>query len=270
MEFLALLMSGLLVGLSPFSFILEQVSGRQISQRLQDAESFEVRVDNIPSHQFIGGKIDRVQIASRGVELVPGLRLAVLELETDALNLDLAQLRSGQPGPNVLREPLQTGMRFVLTEADVNEALRSPRVKTLLQPVINRLLTAPGSTRPERFQLETATLDFLGNNRFQFMGDISRIDAATGETEQSTLRLAFTLGLASGSQFQWQDLEGSIDDQPLPPPLLSGFAQAFSQRFNLRIFQNRGLTARFLQLDADSQELQGAMFIRFTPPEPAS
>jgi hypothetical protein len=266
MEFLAILMSGLLAGLSPFSLILEEIGGRRINERLQAAESFEVRVDNLPSHQFLlGGKIDRVQLASRGVELIPGLRLAALELETDAVNLDVAQLRSGQPGPGVLREPLQTGLRFVLTEADINEALRSPRARTLIQPVVNRVLNAPGSTSPDNFRLETAHLEFLGDNRFQFVSELSRVDAATGETEQSSFRLTFTLGLASGSQFQWQDLEGDLDGRPLPPPLLDGVAQAISQRFNLRIFQDRGLLARFLQLEADDQELKGAMFIRFTP-----
>ncbi|MBV5261562.1 DUF2993 domain-containing protein [Synechococcus moorigangaii CMS01] len=269
MEFLAILMSGFLTALSPVGLILEQVSGKQISQRLQSAETFEVRVDNVPSHQLLAGKIDRVQIASRGVELFPGLRFAALEVETDPLSFDLAKLRSGKPGPSAFEEPLQAGMRFVLTETDLNQALTSPQVTNLIQPLINRLLTRPGSTNPPYFQLENATVDFLGENRLQFTGEMFQVNPETGETERSTLELAFTLGLASGSQFQLTDFEGHLNEQPLPAPLLNGFAQGFSRRFNLRIFQGRGLTARFLQLKTDEDQLQGAMFVRFIAPTPA-
>ncbi len=268
MEFLAILMSGLLTALSPVGLILEQVSGKRISDRLQAAETFEVRVDNVPSHQLLKGKIDRVQIASRGVELLPGLRFDVLELETDPLSFDLAKLRSGKPGPGVLEQPLQAGVRFVLTEADLNQALTSPQVTALVQPLINRLLTRPGSTNPPRFQLENATVDFLGENRLQFTGEMFQINPETGETERATLQLSFTLGLASGSQFQLTDFEGAINDQSLPAPLLNGFAQGFSRRFNLRIFQDRGLTARFLQLQTGDRQIQGAMFVQLANPAP--
>ncbi|ANV85227.1 hypothetical protein AWQ21_13095 [Picosynechococcus sp. PCC 7003] len=265
MEFLAILMSGLLTALAPVGLIIEQVSGKRIGDRLQAAETFEVRVDNVPSHQLLKGKIDRVQIASRGVELLPGLRFDVLELETDPLSFDLAKLRSGKPGPGVLEQPLQAGVRFVLTEADLNQALTSPQVTALVQPLINRLLTRPGSTNPPRFQLENATVDFLGENRLQFTGEMFQINPETGETEQVTLQLSFSLGLVSGSQFQLTNFEGTINEQVLPAPLLNGFAQAFSRRLNLRIFQDRGLTARFLQLNAQADQLEGAMFIQFTP-----
>ncbi|MEB3224830.1 MAG: DUF2993 domain-containing protein [Synechococcus sp.] len=265
MEFLAILMSGLLTALAPVGLIIEQVSGKRIGDRLQAAETFEVRIDNVPSHQILDGKIDRVQIASRGVEFFPGLRFAAFEVETDPLSFDLAKLRSGKPGPGVFEEPLQAGVRFVLTEADLNQALASPQVANLIQPLINRLLTRPGSTNPPRFQLDNATLDFLGENRIQFIGQLSHVNPETDTPEKSTLKLTFTLGLASGSQFQLTDFEGTINEQVLPAPLLNGFAQAFSRRLNLRIFQDRGITARFLQLQAETDQLEGAMFVQFTP-----
>lgn len=268
MEFLALLMTGLLTALSPVGMILEQVSGKQISQRLQAAETFEVRVDNLPSHQILSGEIDKVQIASRGVEIIEGLRIETLEIETDPVSFDLKQLRNGKASPAILKKPLQAGVRLVLTEADINNALRSPRVTAMIQPVINRLFTPPNATNPPQLKIRSATFDLLGNNRFKFESKIAQIDPQTGEEEISDLSLAFTLNLRSGSQFQLTEPEGFINGQLLPPQLLNGFAQGFSQGFNLQRFQQRGLTARFLELNMDENQMQAAMFMHFFAQRP--
>ncbi len=268
MEFLAILMSGLLTALSPVGLIVEQVTGKQISQRLNDAETLEVRVDNLPAHQILNGKIDRVRIASRGVEIIPNFRIDTLEIETDPLSFNLAKLRTGKRGPGALEQPLQAGIRLVLTEEDVNTALRSPQVMASLQAVINRLFAPPGSTNSPQFEVMKATIDFLGDNRFQFDSKISQTDPQTGEVEISNLNLAFTLKLSSGSQFQLSDPSGSINGEALEPFLLMGFAQGVSQGLNLQRFEKRGLTARFLQLHISTQELEMAVFTRFFAQQP--
>lgn len=268
MEFLAILMTGLLTALAPIGSIIEGVSGKQINQRLEAAETLEVRVDNLPPHQLLSGEIDRVQIASRGVELLPGIRFDTVEVETDPVSFDIKQLRSGKASPAILEKPLQAGIRLVLTETDINHALRSPQVTARIQPIINRLLTPPRATNPPQVKITEATFDFLGNNRFKFDSQIAQLDPQTGETEVSTLSLAFTLKLSSGSQFQWTEPEGYINGQPLPPMMLNGFAQGISQGFNLQRFQAIGLTARLLQLNMDADQLQTALFVSFAAPRP--
>ncbi|MGB2924387.1 MAG: DUF2993 domain-containing protein [Limnothrix sp.] len=268
MEFLAILMTGVLTALSPVGLIVEEISGKQASQRLYDAETFEVRLDNVPSHQLLSGEIDQVSIASRGVEIIPGVRLDTLEIETDPVSFDAKQLRAGEFGPTSLRAPVKAGIRAVLTEEDINNALKSPQIAARIQPLINRLLTPPRSPNPPQFKLVSATVDFVGDNRFEFASKIAQINPQTGEREISDLSLAFTMRLISGSQFQLTEASGMINDQPLPPEMLNGFAQGISQGFNLRRFQARGLTARFLSLNVDEQQLETAMFMQFSTQRP--
>ena len=189
MELLTILLSGLLTAGAPVGLIVEEITDTQLSKRLEDAETFEVRIDNLPAHKIIDGEIDKIRIASRGVEIIEGFRLEALELETDPLNIDLQRLRQRQFDSETFPEPIKAGLRLVLSEEDLNESLRSPGVRRVLQPLVNRLLTIPGSPKPPQYQLNTATIDFIGDNRFEFQGDISQLDPQTGETEYSQLTL---------------------------------------------------------------------------------
>ena len=267
MELLTILLSGLLTAGAPVGLIVEEITDTQLSKRLESAETFEVRIDNLPAHKIIDGEIDKIRIASRGVEIVEGFRLEALELETDPLNIDLQRLRQRQFDAETFREPIKAGLRFVLTEEDLNESLRSPGVRRVLQPLVNRLLTIPGSPKPPQYQLDVATIDFVGGNRFEFRGDISQLDPQTGETEYSQLTLSYKLQLTSGSEIQWIEGQGSINDKPLPIPAINGFSQGVGSRLNLQRFDERGLVARFFALDIDEAALETAMFLQFMPQE---
>lgn len=267
MELLTILLSGLLTAGAPTGLIVEEITDKQFSQRLESAETFEVRIDNLPAHKIIDGEIDKIRIASRGVEIVEGFRLEALEIETDPLNIDLQRLRQRQFDSETFREPVQAGLRFVLTETDLNDLLRSPRVRRALQPLVNRLLTIPGSPKPPQYQLNVATIDFVGENRFEFRGDISQVNPQTGKLEESKLTLSYTLQLASGSEIQWVRGAGTIDDRPLPAPAIQGFSDGVGSRLNLQRFDERGLVARFFALDINETALETAMFLQFTPQE---
>ncbi|OKH14228.1 DUF2993 domain-containing protein [[Limnothrix rosea] IAM M-220] len=265
MEFLTVLLSGLLAAGAPIGLIVEEITGTRLSQRLEAAETFEVRVDNVPAHKIAKGEIDRIRIASRGIEIVEGFRLEVLELETAPLNVDLQRLRQRQFDAETFKEPVQAGLRLVLTETDLNESLRSPRVRQVLQPLINRLLIRPGSPKPPQYSLDEAIIDFVGDNRFEFRGKISQIDPQTGELENSELTLSYTLELTSGSEIQWTEGAGTINSQPLPSPAIMGFSQGISGRLNLTRFDERGVTARFFALNLNDTELETALFLQFMP-----
>ncbi|AFY38118.1 hypothetical protein Lepto7376_1789 [[Leptolyngbya] sp. PCC 7376] len=265
MEILTILLSGLLSAGAPVGLIVEEITDKQFSQRLESAETFEVRIDNLPAHKIIDGEIDKIRIASRGVEIVEGFRLEALELETDPLNIDLKRLRQRQFDSETFREPVQAGLRLVLTEDDLNESLRSPRVRRVLQPLINRLLVRPGSPKPPQYQLDVATIDFVGENRFEFNGDISQLNPQTGETEYSKLTLSYKLQLTSGSEIQWLEGTGTINNRPLPSPAIMGFSQGMSGRLNLQRFDERGVTARFFAFNLDDTELETALFLKFEP-----
>ncbi len=265
MELLTILLSGLLSAGAPTGLIVEEITGSQLSRRLESAETFEVRVDSVPAHKIAKGKIDHIRIASRGVEIVEGFRLEALELETDPLDVDLQKLRQRQFDAETFREPVQAGLRLVLTEDDLNDSLRSPSVRRVLQPLVNRLLIRPGSPKPPQYTLDEATIDFVGENRFEFQGKISQTDPQTGELENSELTLSYTLELTSGSEIQWTEGAGTINGQPLPSPAIMGFSQGISGRLNLTRFDERGVTARFFALNLDEDALETALFLQFSP-----
>ncbi|MGH2415639.1 MAG: LmeA family phospholipid-binding protein, partial [Microcystaceae cyanobacterium] len=79
MEFLTIFLSSLLAAISPAGLILETVVENTLRDRVEAVEQLEVRIDNTPSYQVLQGKVDRVRIASRGVEPIPHLRIEALE-----------------------------------------------------------------------------------------------------------------------------------------------------------------------------------------------
>src|SRR4028119_714304 len=104
MEFITILLSGLLAVLSPVNLVADKVTEGAIRARFNKIEQLQVRVDNAPNYQIVQGKVERLRIAGRGLWLTPDIRIGALELETDPINVDLQRLRQG--GQKSARESL--------------------------------------------------------------------------------------------------------------------------------------------------------------------
>src|SRR4028118_555615 len=115
MELISILLSGLLIFISPAGLVIDRAAENAIRSRLEKAEQLEVRVDNAPVHQTLQGKIERLRIAGRGLWLTKDVRIDTLEVETDPLNIDLQRLRQGKPTLLLesLKSPIQSGVRLV-------------------------------------------------------------------------------------------------------------------------------------------------------------
>ncbi|MEO0834761.1 MAG: DUF2993 domain-containing protein, partial [Cyanobacteria bacterium J06642_3] len=92
MEILTIALSSLLSLGASGGLILDRIAQGQLRDQVIDVEQQAVRIDNRPNYQVIQGKLDRVRIASRGVKIKPGLRIAIVDLETDQVALNLAEL----------------------------------------------------------------------------------------------------------------------------------------------------------------------------------
>ncbi|MBE9046679.1 LmeA family phospholipid-binding protein, partial [Pleurocapsales cyanobacterium LEGE 10410] len=92
MEILTIVLSGLLSLVSGGGKILDSIAQGQIGSQVISIEQQAVRVDNSPSYQVVQGELQKVRIANRGIRIKPGLRIAVLDLETDRVNLNLSKL----------------------------------------------------------------------------------------------------------------------------------------------------------------------------------
>ncbi|MDY7015749.1 MAG: DUF2993 domain-containing protein [Cyanobacteriota bacterium] len=184
MEIFTLLLSGLLAGFAPTGFIIDTVAENQIRSNLEGIDIIEVRVDNTPNYQAIAGKIDRLRVAARGAQLTSNIRVEVLELDTDPLDVDLQTLRGGgRQALSALRQPFQAGVRLVLTEADLNAALQSPQVKARIEQILDR--TARNLSRGGgNYRLTTARIDLLENDRLRFEANLRLAGLTVEDLEQ--------------------------------------------------------------------------------------
>lgn len=255
MELLTILLSALLGLLSPIGWGIDRLAESAIQDSLDSAESLEVRIDNTPNYQLLQGKVDRVRIAGRGLYPTEGLRIAVLEVETDAIDLNSSSLRQGNPE---LEQPLQAAVKLVLTEADLNQALRSDRITD---------------------QLNNLNLDFLGTGlaqydlidpQVEFLPESSRIRVqVTLQRQQTNLQstIVAEVGVQRLSSQQIQLVQPIItfDGEAVPAELLNYLLAGINQRLNFSNWEDSGLTARILELEVEADQITLISFIRLEP-----
>ncbi|PPS45903.1 DUF2993 domain-containing protein [Chroococcidiopsis sp. TS-821] len=252
MELLTILLAGLLGLLSPVGGVVERIAENTIRSQFAQVETLRVRVDNVPTHQLLQGKIQRVRIAGRALQLKQNIRLAVLEVETDAVDFDTASFSSRLQ----LQQPLQAGIRLVLTEQDVNQALQSNAIaRRLLNITIGEL--GRGTQQVQQLNFSQPRIQFLANNRIRFQVELTQDDV-----EPLRITVESGLGVVSERQIQLILPVVLVNEEKVPEQVVSAIATNFSQQFDLRSLQSAGIQARILQLNVSPQKLEIAAFIR--------
>jgi hypothetical protein len=261
MELLTILLSALLGILAPVGVVVDNVAADAIRDQLNSAENLAVRVDNAPSYQLLQGRVDRIRIAGHGLFPVAGVRIAALEVETDPIAVNSSSLRRGQLR---LEQPLQAGVRLVLNQDDLNQALRSPTVRNLLQRLN---LGQLGGSAAQGYEVVDPHIE-LASDRIQIQAvlqEIPRDQTATAAGEQLAIVLESGLSVQSGHQIQLVNPTASINGQVIPSVLIQGLTAGISRQFDLQNFQAGGITARILQLEITPGQLQLAAFVRVEP-----
>ena len=83
MEWFLIALTGFLTVITPVGLVVDHVIANNIRDRVKSVEELSVRVDNAPSYQLIQGKVNRVRIASRGIEPIDHVRIDTLDIETE-------------------------------------------------------------------------------------------------------------------------------------------------------------------------------------------
>ena len=143
MEWFLIALTSLLTAITPVGLVVDNVIANNIRDRVKSVEELSVRVDNAPSYQLIQGKINRVHIASRGIEPIDHVRIDTLDIETDPINIKLNDLKTSNLNQirASLRSPLQGAFNLIITEDDINKALAEPQIKSQIQALLSKLLT---------------------------------------------------------------------------------------------------------------------------------
>lgn len=260
MELLTLLLSALLGILSPVGFGVDQVVETAIQDQLEAAEALDVRIDNTPNYQYLQGRADRIRIAGRGLYPIENFRIAVFEVETDAVALDPNSLRQGRPE---LEHPLQAMFRLVLTEADLNRALRSDQVANRLDD-LNLDFFSPGAAQ---YDVVDPQVEFLENDRIRLQATLQQqVNQSTNPPNpQNVIAIETGINLVSGRQIQLIDPAITFNGNPVPAELLNYFAAGISQLLDLSKLESMGITTRALKLEVEGDQLTLVSFLRVEP-----
>jgi hypothetical protein len=261
MEWLTGILAGFMAILTPAGLIIDKVIENRIREQVKGVEILAVRVDNVPTHQILDGKVDRVRIASRGLEPIANFRIDTLELDTDPIDLNINQL-SGSNFRQALRKPFQGGVRLILTAADLNRALASDAIKNTLQNLLNRSLPEEAP----KFSLVSASVNFDRRDRLQ-----AQIQLQQGEGEaKETLDLAIgaTVQVIAGRSLSISDPQAALNGRKLSKRILDGFTEQLNERLDARSLEKNGLWVRILQFKLEEGKLEVAGFVRVEPMEP--
>ena len=256
MEILTLLLSSLVGLISPTGLVVDKVAERTIRSQLVAVEQLQVRVDNAPSYQLLQGKADRLRIAARGLFPIEDLRLDSFELETDPIHVDRARLRRGKLK---LEQPLGVGMRLALRPADLNRALRSPRVTARLRKLSTESIQDRDLRRQaQRYELVDPQVEFLENRRVRLQLTIQE------PNNPAKLKILAESGLevVAGRQIRLIQPAIQVNDESVPAEVMSAIADGVFERLDLRQLEADGITLRILQLQMTPQQANLAIFVQ--------
>lgn len=258
MEFFTIFLSSLLTLISPPGILVDRVAQKAIRSQFTKVEQLQVRVDAAPSYQLVQGKAERVRIAGRGLFPVPDVRLDVLEVETDPIDVNARRLV--QRGRLRLETPLRAGVRLVLKEDDVNRALRSPSVLQQLRKSVSRGLGGAIGEQLARYDFRTIQVDFLGNQRLRVQADLQ-------EANSEPLRLEIESGveLIAGHQIQLVDPRVRVNGTQVPEFVLSALVGSVAQQGDLNRLERSGITARILDWKVTDNQVAVAAFVQVAP-----
>lgn len=258
MEFLTIFLSSLITLISPAGFVVDRVAQNTIRKQFKSVEQLEVRIDNTPSYQLVQGKVDRVRIAGRGLFPAEDIRLDVLEVETDPIQLEARRLRQGKPQ---LEKPLRAGVRLVLTQADLNRALRSPTVLKRLTSLGINALGQSDRQRPQRYSLLNPRLTLLAHQRLQLQAELQEA------SDPTTLKILAESGveIVAGRQLHLINPTVQINNAAVPEQVIRSIANGISDQSNLRRLEPSGITARILQLNITEKQIDVAAFVQIVP-----
>lgn len=278
MEVLTIVLSGLLSVGSSGGLILDKIAQGRLRSNFISVEEQLVRIDNQPNYRVAQGKLDRVRIASKGIRIKPGLRIAKVDLETDQVALKLAKLDfdSIEGLRASLKQPVSGAVRLSLTETDLNQALESPEIVTQLQQTLNRLIARKAGSTNINYELSDIRLELRPENRLEMRFKLNRprpsIDFESKQTPGTSdpsnrsreldIALEVTFQVVKGKTIRLIDPQGTVNNRPMSSRLLLGFAEGISDRLDLNSLSADGIITRILQLEVNEDKLELISFIR--------
>ncbi|MEL4896679.1 LmeA family phospholipid-binding protein [Crocosphaera sp. Alani8] len=261
MEVFTIFLSSLIAVISPLGLVVDSVVANQLRSQVKSVEKLAVRVDNTPSYQPIAGKIDRIRIASRGVEVIENLRIDTLDLETDPIDINISKIQNLEGIKSIqssLNKPFQGGIRLVIKEQDLNLALEAYSIREQLQALLDTVLPPEAPS----FNILKLQLNFMAENRLALEIELEQ----PGEEGEPPIELAIAAEVGfeidQGKNIKLKDLSAIINDRKISSRFANILLAGISDRLSLDIFADQGFLVRILQVNMDENTLDIAAFFR--------
>lgn len=254
MKILTIIISAIISLGTSGGFISDTIVTNIIKSKTENVEQLEVRILNVPNYKVLNGQAQTIKIASRGLEIRENIRIEALEIETDPIKIDLNRINNGdlKDFQQILKQPLQGGIRLVLKEEDLNKTLQSSQIQSYVQKLINN------SENPN-YEIVNSRLNLLAENRVRIETQVNLLN----QNRQETLNITLEVGLEKlqGYRLKIVEPKGTLNGKQLSNKLLQGFADNINKELDFRNLEASGITLRLLQLDINNDQINLAAFV---------
>ncbi|WP_319420775.1 LmeA family phospholipid-binding protein [Pleurocapsa sp. FMAR1] len=271
MELLVSIMSAILAIATSVNAVGDEVLKNKLESQIKSVDTIAVRIDNAPNHDILGGKVKRVRVATRNLQISQAIAFKVLELDVDGIDIKLKEwlqqdILTEIDGVPTLRlrelfeQPVNIASRAVLTQEQLDNMLQSPfinrTIRRRLQQTLNRI--AEKNYRQEDFEISSFALDLIDENRIALRMKLSGFDPEDGSKDaELNVDFEFALEVIDGISFRLTEQQVFIDGEEVEPEQ----GVLVVAPVTLKALEEVGIKVRVLEWESNQDELELALFI---------
>ncbi|WP_416666309.1 LmeA family phospholipid-binding protein [Egbenema bharatensis] len=214
---------------------LDKVAEIAISSQLDEAEEVDVDIRTDPGN-LIQGKLNSVGVSGEGMTMKRDLRVEAVQMETDAVAIDPLKSMTGELE---LTKPLNAKTRILLTETDLNRALKSDYLRPKMQGLEIR-----HEDKVIPINIEAATVHLQENG--QIRSDASLFLIETNERKRLTSTLVPSIK-EDGNKIQLEII--SAEGEGLSLEFLTVLFEQIVELLDLRNFDLGGNALKLQRID---------------------
>ena len=269
MELLVSILSGILAIATSVNMVGDTLVEKKIRSQVQAVDTLVVRIDNAPNYDVLGGKVQRVRVATRDLKISSAIAFKALEIDMDGININLKEFLQEDLVTEIddvptlrLRElfesPVQMASRVVLTQKQLDNILQSQTVNFTLSQRLNDTLNGLSDNDAE-FIINSFKLDLIDKNRLALRANIIDLEGEyEARGEELNVDWELSIKVLDGSNFEFFDQKLYIEGEEIEPENDVLRAEPVS----LRVLEELGLNVRVLQWNSDQDELELALSVR--------
>nr|WP_290224847.1 DUF2993 domain-containing protein [Trichocoleus desertorum] len=223
--------------------ILAQLMEAGLASQLDAAEAIAVDV-HTDLGKIVQGQANEVSVAGQGLVIEPNIRVQQLDVHTHGVKINPLSVLLGKVK---LEHPVNTVMRVVMTEADLNQTLNSDAIHKYLSPWE---LDVEGEIVTVELQ-QPMEIRLLSGGKIQFAGNLLRREH---HQEQRSQFSAVILPKTSDRPVLLEEFR-CHPGQGLPFALTFAFFQKLKELLEVPYFEWQGIVCQIQHLEVQPGNL---------------